>query len=103
MVLKWFDTAAVDAFADTMVNMFVSRFPATEFSVGGKKQEARFRKVQATLAQELTGFRRKHPLNIYKKARLANRFKWALKEAGYPDSFIDELAYELATLSAIPD
>lgn len=103
MVLKWFDTAQVDGFTDTMVKMFISRFPPSEFTAPGKQQEARFRKVHATLAQELTGFRRKHPLNIYKKARLANRFKWALKEAGYPDKFIDELAYELATLSAIPD
>ena len=102
MVFKWFDTAEVDGFADSIVKLFMTRFPPTEFTTPGKKQDERFRKVHAALARELTDFRKKHKLNIYLKARLANRFKWALKEAGYPDPFIDELAYELATLAAQP-
>ena len=102
MVLKWFDTAQVDGFADSIVKLFMERFPPTEFTSPGKKQEERFRKVHAALARELKDFRKTHKLNIYLKARLANRFKWALKEAGYPDAFIDELAYELAAMAAQP-
>ena len=102
MVLKWFDTAQVDAFADAMVKLFLAKFPPTEFASPGKKQEERFRKLHATLARELAGFRKKNDLNIYKKARLANRIRWALKEAGYPETFIAELAYELAAMAARP-
>jgi hypothetical protein len=28
-------------------------------------------------------------LGVYKKARLANAFKWSLKELGYSDKFIE--------------
>ena len=27
--------------------------------------------------------------NLYQKARFGNRIKWALKDAGYPEPFID--------------
>ena len=100
MVLKWFDTKEVDGFADAIVKMFTSRFPPTEFAATGRKSEERFRKVHAALAREVTDYRVKHPLNIYQKARLANRFKWALKDAGYPDAFIDEITTELAAIVA---
>ena len=102
MVLKWFDTTQVDRFADDMVKLFTGRFPPGEFEAPGRKREERFRKVHAALAREVAAFRKAHALNIYQKARLANRFKWALKEAGYPDAFIDELAYELAAMTAVP-
>ncbi|MBC7603083.1 MAG: hypothetical protein H7255_10560 [Ramlibacter sp.] len=102
MVFKWFDTAEVDAFADATVKMFMERFPPSEFTAAGKKQQERFRKVHAALSREMQAFRKKKTLNIYQKARLANRFKWALKDAAYPDAFIDELAYELAAMTALP-
>ena len=101
-MLKWFDTTEVDGFADSIVKLFMKRFPPTEFHTPGKRQEERFRKVHGALARELQDFRKTHKLNIYTKARLANRFKWELKEAGYPDAFIDELAYELAAMAARP-
>jgi chorismate mutase len=45
--------------------------------------------------QEVGNFKRAHSLNIYKKAQFANTFKWALKEAGYEDAYIDELVREI--------
>ena len=38
--------------------------------------------------------------NLYQKARIANRMKWALLEAKYPKPFVDQLAYALATVVA---
>ena len=38
--------------------------------------------------------------NLYQKARIANRMKWALMEAKYPKRFVDGLAYALATVVA---
>ena len=102
MVFKWFDTAEVNSFTDTMVKLFVERFPPAEFANPGTRQEERFRKLHAELARELGTFRRRHKLNLYQKAHLANRFKWALKEAGYPNAFVDELAYELAAMTGRP-
>ncbi|HEX9585809.1 MAG TPA: hypothetical protein VGB36_15020 [Gammaproteobacteria bacterium] len=36
-------------------------------------------------------FKQKHRLGIYGKARLANTFKWELREMGYEIDFVDEL------------
>ena len=102
MALKWFDTSHVDAFSASLVKLFAARFPASEFSQPGKRQEERFRKLHALMVSEMLRFLRENKLNVYLKARLANQFKWSLKEAGYPDAFIDELAYELAALAAQP-
>ncbi|MGH8677271.1 MAG: hypothetical protein ACREUQ_02825 [Burkholderiales bacterium] len=40
-------------------------------------------------------------LNLYTKARLANRIQWALKEAGYRDDFIEATTREVATHVAL--
>jgi hypothetical protein len=45
-------------------------------------------------------FARDNKLNIYTKARLANTFKWALTEAGYPKDFVDKMTIELAAVVA---
>jgi len=45
-------------------------------------------------------FARRNKLNLYTKARLANRFKWELLEAGYPKEFVDTMTYELAAVVA---
>ncbi|MBI2769151.1 MAG: hypothetical protein HYX47_05990 [Burkholderiales bacterium] len=103
MGLKWFDTSKVDAFSASLVKLFADRFPASEFSTPGKRQEERFRKLHALMVSEVLRFRRENRLNIYLKARLANKVKWSMKEAGYPGAFIDELAFELAALTAQRD
>ena len=43
-------------------------------------------------------FARSRSLNLYKKARLGNRIKWSLKDAGYPAEFADSLTFELVTV-----
>ena len=40
-------------------------------------------------------------LNLYKKARLGNRVQWALKEAGYPEEFVEAFTRELVTHVAL--
>lgn len=41
------------------------------------------------------GFRKEHKLGIYKKARLANTFRWEMKERGYDDGFIEMINEKL--------
>src|SRR6266581_3721030 len=75
---NWFDCKEVDEFADTIVADLVKRFPPSDVGVPARKAADR--------------------LNLYKKAHLGNRVKWALKEAGYPEEFVDALTYELVTV-----
>jgi hypothetical protein len=99
MILDWFNTTEVDALADRLARDLVKRSPPSTQELG-KKGEARLSKVRDAVLREAGDFASKHPLNVYKKARLANRLKWALHEAGYPKSTVDELAFELASVVA---
>ena len=100
MALSWFDTKEVDAIADELVRDLVKRIPPATIESGGKKSEAKQQRTRELVLQRAAEFAKKTPLNIYKKARLANRFKWALRDAGYPGEFIDGVAYELAATMA---
>lgn len=50
-----------------------------------------------------TAFRKEHKLGVYKKARLANTFRWELKENGYDDTFIEAVTEKLVIALAKKD
>lgn len=101
MIFKWFDTSDVDALAERMVKEFCERLPIAECQAGGRKAEVRLRGAHDTLLQQAREFASSKRLNIYKKSRLANRVKWALLDSGYPKPLADEIAYELAAITAL--
>jgi hypothetical protein len=41
-------------------------------------------------------FKAANKLNFYTKAKLANSFKWTLKDAGYEAEYVDDLTEWLA-------
>ncbi|MBX9903931.1 MAG: hypothetical protein K2Y31_06195 [Burkholderiales bacterium] len=47
------------------------------------------------LFETATSFRKEHKLGVYKKARLANTFRWEMKERGYDDGFIEMITEKL--------
>ncbi len=100
MILKFFDTRDVDALADRMVGDLTKRVPPASVDARGKKAEARQSKTHDLVLRQANDYARKNKLNLYTKARLANRFKWALVEAGYPKEFVDAMTYELAAVVA---
>lgn len=101
MLFKWFDTREVDAQAQRMVQEFSERLPLTDYQSGGKKAEARLREAHDMLLRQARECAASQKLNIFKKSRLANRVKWALLDAGYPKVLADEIAYELAAVTAL--
>lgn len=100
MIPDWFDTSEVDALADRLASDLVKRVPPSNVEALGKKAAANQGKTRDAILRQVREFTSQHKLNVYKKARLANRFKWALREAGYPKALVDEIAFELATLMA---
>ena len=98
MIASWFDCKAVDAFADTAVADLVRRVPPPSIDSVGKNTAKRLKSTHDMIFARAEAFARTTPLNIYKKARLGNRVKWALREAGYADDFVDALTYELVTV-----
>jgi len=100
MIFTWFDTKGVDALAAGMAHDLAKRVPPASIDAHGKKAEAKQKKTHDVVLRQAYDFARKHRLNLYTKARLANRFKWALLEAGYPQAFVDSMTYELAAIVA---
>jgi hypothetical protein len=89
-MLKWFNAAAAEAQADEVVAEIERLVPkaALEAASGERKKQV------AKLDQTIDRHRRQASVaayNIYKKAKFANRVKWKLRDAGYPDEFIDSV------------
>ena len=99
MILGWFSSKEVDALAAGMARDLAKRVPPASIDGKGKKAEKQKRTHDLVLRQA-HDFARQHKLNLYTKARLANRFKWELIEAGYPKGFVDSMTYELAAIVA---
>jgi hypothetical protein len=103
MILSWFDTAKVDALVDAAVADLSQRAPAERLAgepAAAKKARTQVEKWHDAVLRKAHDFVREQRPNFYQKARLANRMKWALREAGYPSAFVDEFAYALASVVA---
>jgi hypothetical protein len=100
-IFAWFDTREGDALAREIVSELIKRVPPTTLPAKDKKAALRLRNTHDAIFARAGKFARTHRLNVYKKARFANQFKWALKDAGYPPEFIESWTYELATLVAV--
>jgi len=98
MLGDWLNTSEVDAFVDSIVAELVRRFPPEGVELPAKKATERLRRTHDVIFRRVEAFASATALNLYKKAHLGNRFKWALKEAGYPDEFVDTLTHELVTV-----
>jgi len=101
MMLAWFDTKEVDRFAEQLVGEVTRRMPVATIGTPAKKSRERISRMTDVLSDQVRAFARSHRLNVYKRARLGNRVKWALKDAGYPETFVDAFTYELITLLAV--
>ena len=91
----WFDCTEVNAFADGVVGDLAKRVPPSAIENPAKKTAERLYRTNDMIFTRAESFARTARLNLYKKAHLGNRVKWALKEAGYPEDFIEALTYEL--------
>lgn len=93
-MLSWFNASEAEMFGESLARLVIERLPQVASKVSkvktkkiDKKEEAAF----SAIAQEILKFKQQYKLNIYKKAKLGNTFKWTLKDAGYDSSYVDQL------------
>ena len=96
----WFSTTEVDRFADSLVADMMKRVPPTSLSEA-RTSPKRFGRMTEVLSDQVRSFARAQRPNFYQRARLGNRVKWALKEAHYPEAFVDAFTTELITLVSV--
>jgi hypothetical protein len=98
---SWFDTKEIDEFASSIAAELVKRVPPGALQEQDEKAAKRLKSTHQAVFSRAEQFAREHTLNVYKKARLGNQFRWELKEAGYPAGFVRSWTYELVTLVAL--
>ena len=80
----------VDTFAKELAEMVAKRYPPTLDKAPERRISAnRISKVLEDTLSKAADYNRSARLGVYKKARLANTFKWQLKELGYSDRFVE--------------
>ena len=95
---QWFDTRDIDEFARSIASELIKRVPPTSLDSRKKKTVGQLKSSHHAIFTRAENFARTHPLNVYKRARVGNSFRWALKEAGYPADLVEAWTYELVTL-----
>jgi hypothetical protein len=103
MVFSWFNTRAVDAFVDAEVADIARRVAPAKLEGDGpaaRKAQDQLAKVHDVALRNAVAFVQREKPNLYQKARIANRMKWALREAGFPAAFVNDFAFALARVVA---
>jgi hypothetical protein len=93
-MFSWFDASEAQQFGTTLAEFFIERIPAED---SGKKDKAMIKKQEVInkMLLQIEIFKVNHKLNLFKKAKLANAFKWKLLDAKYDTEFVDELTKTL--------
>ena len=97
MLLKWLDareaTATGAALADDFHQQSGAKLPRGRAKESG--QEAELQKFLQKFLQRVDQAARPLKLNVFKRAKLANSFKWRLLEKGVERQLVDELTQAL--------
>ncbi len=88
--LKWLDSREATAFGGDLARFIISELTG-KLTARDQKFKARAEKTLVQAARRLQDFKAGHRLNVFTKSRLANTFLWALKDAGCPQDYADEL------------
>lgn len=89
-MFNWFAAEESRAFGKNLAKFYIERVPfETPFST--KKFAAKTQETLKKVESQVQQFKAKESLNLYKKAKLGNSFKWALRDAGYDNQYVDEL------------
>jgi hypothetical protein len=92
--LNWFDATEAQKFGNTLAHFLIERLPLNSEKKKDKTIEKQ-QEVVLKLFAQIVNFKKNNSLNLYKKAKLGNAFKWELKQAGYDDEFINQLTHEI--------
>lgn len=92
MLKNFFKNEADDQFIRSLTEKIERRFPS---SVAKKRAKTlnteRIGDIFEQILTEALIYKRNVKPNFFRKARMANLFKWGLLEAGYPPEFADSL------------
>ena len=97
MILQWFTSADATELGRSLAKTYLDS--AQKIGIKSeKKQQKQNTAMLNNLASQINDFKKGHKLNFYKKAKVANAFKWTLLDAGYNQTDVDEITHDLILL-----
>lgn len=90
MLFAWFNAKDAHQFGGELAQFFILKMPL-DTPPKDKKFALKTQRALDQMALRARQFQVTHKLNIYTRAKLANHFKWTLKDAGYESTYVDEL------------
>ena len=100
-ILKALDTQELEAFAADLAMDLGRRFPPASEARTDPGVEHQIKVILEGLTMRAVRYHERNKLGVYKKAKLANVFKWKLTELGYTDNFVNRATKQLATRLAV--
>ena len=85
---RFFDTTAVDEFADWVVDEVKRTLPPS-FDPNLKNVAQKVDRLDKRIAERSVTFAKSAKLNLYQKARLAGRVQEGMNTHGYPKAFVE--------------
>jgi hypothetical protein len=91
---RFFNTTAVDEYADWVIDEVKRTLPAA-FDPSLKNISEKVDRLDKRIAQRTVTFTQSSKLNIYQKARLASRVQEGMSAFGYPKPFIKTFSMDI--------
>ena len=100
-LLNFLNTTDLEQFATALAEDLTRRFPPASEARTDPGAKHQIKVILDGLAARAVRYHQQHKLGVYKKAKLANVFKWKLAEAGYTKAFVEHATKEIATSLAV--
>lgn len=86
----WLDAAKAEEFGSSLAGFFIDKMPPDQ-QLNESKVASKTQYVLDKMSVQVNAFKRGQTLNAYQRAKLANKFKWKLRDAGYEQAYIETL------------
>jgi len=96
-----FQTRELEEFATVLANDLGRRFPPASEARTDPGAQYQIKVILEGLGARAVRYHGENKLNLYKKAKLGNVFKWKLRELGYSDAFAERATKEIITRLAV--
>jgi hypothetical protein len=83
------NTRELEEFATALAGDLARRFPPTSEARTDPGAERQASIIIEGLAARAVRYHEQNKLGVYRKAKLANVFRWKLKEAGFSNAFVE--------------
>jgi hypothetical protein len=96
-IFDFLKTGELEEFAAGLAQDLGRRFPPASEARTDPGAKHQVKVILEGLSARAVRYHDQHKLGIYRKAKLANVFKWKLSELGYSAAFVESATKELAT------